>query len=65
MQVRRGRGAGPWDFRPASPPNRAAAFEKIEIGYTIDNLRALKARYDPENLFHLIQNIPPSGKTAR
>lgn len=30
-------------------------------GATWDRLRAVKAKYDPTNLFHLNQNIPPSG----
>lgn len=30
-------------------------------GKTWDRLRAIKARYDPTNLFHLNQNIPPAG----
>jgi FAD/FMN-containing dehydrogenase len=29
---------------------------------TWERLRAVKAEYDPENLFHLNQNIPPAGK---
>jgi FAD/FMN-containing dehydrogenase len=30
-------------------------------GATWDRLRAVKAKYDPTNLFHLNQNIPPSS----
>jgi FAD/FMN-containing dehydrogenase len=36
--------------------------ERIRAAYpgaTWDRLRAIKARYDPTNLFHLNQNIPP------
>jgi FAD/FMN-containing dehydrogenase len=29
-------------------------------GRTWDRLREIKARYDPTNLFHLNQNIPPA-----
>jgi FAD/FMN-containing dehydrogenase len=29
-------------------------------GSTWDRLRAIKARYDPDNLFHINQNIPPA-----
>ncbi|HMB21586.1 MAG: FAD-binding oxidoreductase [Chloroflexota bacterium] len=29
---------------------------------TWDRLRSIKARYDPADLFHLNQNIPPAGK---
>jgi FAD/FMN-containing dehydrogenase len=31
-------------------------------GATWERLRAIKARYDPTNLFHLNQNIPPAGE---
>jgi FAD/FMN-containing dehydrogenase len=32
-------------------------------GATWDRLAAIKARYDPDNLFHLNQNIPPEVKS--
>jgi len=32
-------------------------------GKTWDRLRSIKARYDPTNLFRLIQNIPPIAAT--
>ncbi len=34
---------------------------KAYPGATWDRLRAIKARYDPTNLFRLNQNIPPAG----
>jgi Berberine and berberine like len=37
--------------------------ERVRAAYgaqKFDRLRALKDRYDPTNLFHLNQNIPPS-----
>jgi hypothetical protein len=33
-------------------------------GATWDRLTAIKARYDPDNLFRLNQNIPPTGSRA-
>jgi FAD/FMN-containing dehydrogenase len=33
-------------------------------GATWDRLTAIKARYDPTNLFHRNQNIPPAGTPA-
>jgi FAD/FMN-containing dehydrogenase len=33
-------------------------------GTTWDRLVAIKNRYDPTNLFHLNQNIPPGGRTS-
>jgi FAD/FMN-containing dehydrogenase len=39
--------------------------ERIRAAYpgqTWERLAAIKARYDPTNLFRLNQNIPPAGK---
>lgn len=39
--------------------------ERIKEAYgavTWERLRAIKAHYDPDNLFHFNQNIPPRGK---
>jgi FAD/FMN-containing dehydrogenase len=38
--------------------------ERVHAAYpgaTWDRLAAVKARYDPTNLFHRNQNIPPSA----
>ncbi len=37
-----------------------AARVQMAFGENFQRLRALKSRYDPENRFHLNQNIPPS-----
>jgi FAD/FMN-containing dehydrogenase len=37
--------------------------ERIRAAYpgpTWDRLRAIKAQYDPGNLFHVNQNVPPA-----
>jgi FAD/FMN-containing dehydrogenase len=39
-----------------------AAVRAAYPGRTWDRLRSIKARYDPDNLFRLNQNIPPAGK---
>jgi hypothetical protein len=36
----------------------------IYPGATWDRLAAIKGRYDPDNLFHLNQNVPPAAGTA-
>jgi hypothetical protein len=41
--------------------------ERVRAAYpgaTWDRLSAVKARYDPENVFHRNQNVPPSGGRA-
>ena len=40
----------------------AARVRAAYPGPTWDRLAAIKARYDPTNLFHLNQNIPPLGR---
>jgi FAD/FMN-containing dehydrogenase len=42
--------------------------ERVRAAYpgsTWDRLVAIKARYDPDNLFRLNQNIPPAGESPR
>ena len=39
----------------------AAKVREVYPGPTWDRLRAVKARYDPTNLFRLNANIPPAG----
>jgi hypothetical protein len=42
--------------------------ERVRAAYpgaTWDRLAAVKARYDPTNLFHLNQNVPPAPRAAR
>ena len=34
--------------------------EAVYPGKTYDRLAEIKRRYDPDNLFHLNQNIPPA-----
>ena len=41
----------------------AARVRAAYPGSTWDRLAAIKRRYDPTNLFHLNQNIPPSGRS--
>ncbi len=41
--------------------DEVAARVKDAYGPNFERLRAIKDRYDPENLFHLNQNIPPSS----
>jgi hypothetical protein len=40
----------------------AARIRDAYPGSTWDRLAAIKARYDPTNLFHLNQNIPPASR---
>jgi len=40
----------------------AARVRDAYPGSTWDRLAAIKARYDPTNLFRLNQNIPPAGR---
>ncbi|MEE9255468.1 MAG: BBE domain-containing protein, partial [Pseudomonadales bacterium] len=40
-----------------------AALARVQAAYGVnfERLQTLKSRYDPENVFHLNQNIPPSA----
>jgi FAD/FMN-containing dehydrogenase len=38
-----------------------AQVQRAYPGQTWDRLQAVKRRYDPANLFHLNQNVPPGG----
>jgi len=42
----------------------AARVRQAYPGLTWDRLRAIKARYDPTNLFHLNQNTPPATEAG-
>jgi FAD/FMN-containing dehydrogenase len=56
----------PWSFSGAGYVNYMQADEPVERvraafgAEAFDRLRALKARFDPENVLHRNQNIPPS-----
>jgi FAD/FMN-containing dehydrogenase len=45
------------DHDDVGDPALAAAY-----GPNLPRLRTIKAKYDPDNLFHLNVNIPPNGK---
>jgi FAD/FMN-containing dehydrogenase len=45
------------NFVNAEGPDRVRA---AYPGATWDRLAAIKARYDPENLFHRNHNVPPA-----
>ena len=41
--------------------------ERVRAAYpgtTWDRLRQIKRRYDPDNVFHLNQNVPPESEAA-
>ena len=44
-----------------SRPKGPARVRQAYPGKTYDRLVAIKRRYDPTNLFHRNQNIPPGG----
>jgi len=56
--LRQGDPAGYVNFLVEEGPERVRA---AYPGSTWDRLREVKARYDPANLFHVNQNIPPQG----
>ena len=64
------------DWRPSSTTATPAPTgfladegeERIRAAYpgpTWDRLAAIKARYDPDNVFRLNQNVPPAGEPTR
>jgi FAD/FMN-containing dehydrogenase len=57
--LRQGDGGAYVGFLGDEGPERARA---AYPGTTWDRLRAIKRRYDPDNLFRLNQNIPPAGR---
>jgi hypothetical protein len=44
------------NYAGADQPDETVAF----YGPNLDRLRDIKSRYDPDNVFHLNQNIPPA-----
>ncbi|MFN8527195.1 MAG: FAD-binding oxidoreductase [Anaerolineae bacterium] len=46
-------------------PDGTSRIREAYPGDVWERLRAVKAKYDPTNLFHLNQNIPPAGDSSR